>query len=58
MIRRRVPREPWDYGIIWVLETTSIIHSSEGKLEVAIPLTEATGKTSDISEYLDFVFYE
>ena len=58
IIRRRVPREMWDYGIIWVSETTSLTHSSAGKLEGAVPLTEVTGETSDISEYLDFGFYE
>ena len=58
MIRRRVPREMWDYGIIWVSETTPLTRSSAGKLEGAVPLTEVTGETSDISEYLDFGFYE
>ena len=33
-------------------ETTSSTNSSAGKLEGAIPLTEVTGETSDISEYL------
>ena len=42
----------------WVLETTSLIHSSAWKLEGAVLLTEVTGGTSDISEYLDFGFYE
>ena len=39
-------------------ETTSLTHSSVGKLEGAVPLTEVTGETSDISEYLDFGFYD
>ena len=58
MIRRRVTRELCDYGIRWVSETTSLTHSSSGNLEGALPLTEVTGDTSDISEYLDFGFYE
>ena len=57
-IRRRVPRELWDYGIRWVSETTSLTHSSEWKLEGVVPLTEVTVYTSDISEYLYFRFYE
>ena len=48
-IRRRVPRELWDYGIRWVSENTSLTHSSSGKLEGAVPLTEVIGETSDIS---------
>ena len=56
MIRRRVTQELWDYSIIWVSEKTLLTHSSAGKLEVAIPLTEVTGETSDIYEYLDFGF--
>ena len=39
-------------------ETTSLTHSLTGKLEEAVPLAEVTGETSDISEYLDFGFYE
>ena len=58
MTRRRVPRELWDYVIIWVSETTSLTHSSAGKLQGAVPLTEVTGDKFDISEYLDFGFYE
>ena len=58
MIRRRVTRELWDYGIIWVSETTLLTHSSEGKIEGAVPLTQVIRETSDISEYLDFGFYE
>ena len=58
MIRRHVPREVWDYGIIWVSETIPLTHSSAGKLEGEVPLTEVTGDTSEIFEYLDFGFYE
>ena len=58
MIKRRVPRDMWDYGIIWVSETTSLTYSSAGKTEGEVPLTEVTGETSDISEYLSFGFYE
>ena len=58
MVRRQVPWELWDYGIIWVSETTSLTHSSAGKLEGVIPITQVTGETADIPEYLDFGFYE
>ena len=58
MVRRRVPRDLWGYGIRWVSETTSLTHSSSGKLEGAIPITQVAGETADISEYIDFGFYE
>ena len=58
MVRRQVSRELWDYGIRWVSETTSLTHSSAGKLEGVIPITQVADETVDISEYLDFGFYE
>ena len=58
MIKRQVPRKLWDYGIRWVSETILLIHSSARSIEGYIPLTEDTGETADISEYLDFGFYE
>ena len=56
MIRRHVSSEMWDYGVIWVSETMPLTHSSAGKLEGAVPLTEVTGETYYIYEYLDFGF--
>ena len=58
MVKRLVPRELWYYGIRWLSETTSLTHSLAGKLEGVIPITQVTGETADISEYLDFGFYE
>ena len=58
MIRNKVPREFWDYGIRWVSETMSLTHSSAGSLQGSIPITQVTGETADISEYLDFGFYD
>ena len=59
MIRQRVPRQFWDYGIKWVSEISSLTHSSAGVISGGnIPLTQVTGETADISEYLDFGFYD
>ena len=55
MVRRRVPRELWDYGMRWVSETSSLILSSAGSIETSVPLTQVTGETAAISEYLGFV---
>ena len=58
MIRKRVPKELWDYGLRWVSEVSSLTHTSAGSLNGCIPITEVTGETPDISEYLDFGFYD
>ena len=58
MIKQRVPEELWDYGIRWVSETSSLTHSYAGSMEGHIPLTQVTGEIADISEYLDFSFYD
>ena len=58
MIRKRVPEALWDYGLIWISETMSITHTSAGGLNGCIPITQVTGETADISEYLDFGFYD
>ena len=33
-------------------------HASAGGLEGSIPITNVTGETTDILEYLDFGFYD
>ena len=59
MIRQRVPNELWDYGMKWVSEINSLTHTTAGgKLEGHIPIAQVTGETPDISEYLDFGFYD
>ena len=58
MIRKRVPKELWDYGLRWVSETSSLTHTTAGGLDGCIPITQVTGETADISEYLDFGFYD
>ena len=36
----------------------SLTHSSAGGMHGGIPLEKVTGETPDISEYLDFGFYD
>ena len=36
----------------------SLTHSTSGSINVAIPLEQVTDETPDISEYLDFGFYD
>ena len=58
MVRKRVPRRLWDYGIVWVCEVMSMTANSSFALQGCTPLEQLTGETPDISEYLDFSFYD
>jgi hypothetical protein len=58
MVKKRVPRKFWDYGIRWVAETMQRTATSAGSMGINIPLENVTGDTPDISEYLDFGFYD
>lgn len=61
MIRKKAPKELYDYGLRWVSETSSLTHTTAGSRNIgegSIPLTQVTGETPDISEYLDFGFYD
>ena len=52
MIRKRIPRELWNYGLRWVSETMSLMHTSAGTLNSQIPLTQVTGETAYIYIYI------
>ena len=58
MVRKRVLHKLWYYGYKWVSETMSMTHTSFGGLDGSVPITKVTGETADISEYLDFGFYD
>ena len=58
MVRRRVPQPFWDYGVIWFSEIMSLTYSAAGPLNPGFPRERITGETEDISEYLDFGFYD
>ena len=60
MIRNRVPKSLWDYGYQWICETNSMTYTTAGHPlgSGSIPLANVTGETPDISEYLDFGFYD
>ncbi len=53
-IRRRVPKRVWDFGIVWESEIYSRTASKDGRT----PLERITGDTIDISEWLEFEFYD
>jgi hypothetical protein len=58
MVRKRVPRRLWDYGARWVAETMRMTASTAGRLNGRTPIEKVTGETPDISENLDFGFYD
>ena len=58
MLKQRAPNRIWDYGIHWVCEIIQRTASNSGRLRSRTPLEQLTGETPDISEYLDFSFYD
>ena len=58
MVRKNVPSRLWDYGFRWVCEIQRVLSSESGGLEGRTPMEAVTGETPDISEYLDFGFYD
>ena len=57
MVRKQVPVKLWDYGFQWVSEIQSLTYTEAGGINTT-PICEITGETPDISEYLDFGFYD
>ena len=57
MIRKRVPRKLWDYGVRWTTQVMQRASTQAGGLRGVCPLESITGETVDISEYLDFGYH-
>ena len=58
MQAKRVPRRLWDYGMKWCCEIMQRTPNSHFRLQGRTPCEQVTGETPDISEYLDFGFYD
>ena len=58
MLKKKVPRRLWDYGVKWVCEVMQRTASTSGDLSGRTALEQLTGETPEISEYLDFTFYD
>ena len=54
MLRKKVPRRLWYYGLKWVSEIMQRTAGSTGSLHYFISLEEVTSEIPDISEYLKF----
>ena len=58
MVKKKVPKRLWDYGLRWVCEIQNRTSNSARGLDGRCPLERMTGESVDISEYLDFGFYD
>jgi hypothetical protein len=58
MVRKNVPQRLWDFGLQWVCDIQNRTSNSARGLNGRCPLEKITGDTVDISEYLDFGFYD
>ena len=58
MLKQKVPARLWDYGFSWVCETENVCANLSKYAEGRTPIEIITGDTPDISEYLDFEFYD
>jgi hypothetical protein len=56
VIKKKVPARRWDYVFAWDCETETICANSK-HAEGQTPLKIIIGETPDITEYLDFEFY-
>lgn len=58
MVRKNVPQRLWDFGLQWVCDIQNRTSNHARGLNGRCPLEKITGETVDISEYLDFGFYD
>ena len=56
--KKAVPKRLWDYLIVWICETSSLSVSSSKYANGRTAVEIISGETPDISEYLDFGFYD
>jgi hypothetical protein len=58
MLKKKVPARLWDYGFAWVCEIENVSANLSKYADGRTPIEIITGDTPDISEYLDFEFYD
>ena len=58
MMKKKVPRRLWDFGITCISETGNLTVSSSRYANGRTSIEMITGDTPDISEYIDFSFYD
>jgi hypothetical protein len=58
MLKKKVPPRLLDYGFTWVCETDNVCAIMSRYADGRTPLEIITGETPNISEYMDFDFYD
>ena len=58
MTKSAVPKRLWDSGLRWVVEIMQRTASDAGNLRGRTSFEKVTGETPEISEYVDFGFYD
>ena len=58
MLKKKVPKQLWDYGIKWACKVMQRTASTSGDLSGRAALEQLTGETPEISENLHFTFYD
>ena len=58
MHKKHVPKRLWDYGLRWTCNVMQCTSTEAGSANGRTPLEIITGDTPDISEFLDFGFYD
>ena len=58
MFKSGCPRRVWNYGLPHIAKVMQHTASYSGDLNGRTPIEKLTGETPDISEYLDFGFYD
>jgi hypothetical protein len=59
MVRKSVPQKLWNFGLQWVCDIQNCTANTSSRgLDGRCPLERVTGETVDISENLDFGFYD
>jgi hypothetical protein len=56
-VKKRVPIKFWEYGMRWVCKTMSRTNLRAHRIDGGVPLKGIIGDTVDISNYLEFGFY-
>ena len=58
VLKKKVPPRLWDYGFTWICELKNICANMSKYANGCTPFEIITGETPDISECLDFEFYD
>ena len=58
MVQNDVPKRLWDYSMRWVSEVMQRMASNAGSLDWCTPVEKIALEMPEISEYLDFGFYD